>query len=58
MSRRKKKKRSLDKKLKEALRKAFFENGGSLLYWCGRSSKHVDRKKELSKKACRKKYDQ
>lgn len=58
MSRRKKKKRSLDKRLKESLRKAFFENGGSLLNWCGRSSKHTDRKKEYSKKVCRKKYSQ
>ena len=38
------------------LRKSHFESGGDLASWRGRKDIFVDRKKERSKLACRKKY--
>ena len=40
---------------KAAMRKAHFANGGTTAKWCGKSNAHTDRKKQASKKACRKK---
>lgn len=36
-------------------RKAYFQNGGSVSQWRGRSAVFLDKKKETARKACRKK---
>ena len=40
-----------------AYRKTYFEEGGDLSSWRGRSSIRVDRRKQSNKRACRKAVD-
>lgn len=56
-----KEKESLKKRLRSirgasgAYRKAYFEEGGDLAQWRGRSSVYSDNKKQANKSICRKK---